>query len=194
MSRILLSAVRRPGHALSTLLAILRGIFYRVYYPLTGHRFVAGRNLRVFGRLKISGPGRVVFGQNVVVGMTVTPFTHEKSAAIIVGDNVFLNGTRFGSCELITVGAGAILGECRVIDSNFHSVAKDRRTSTAHVHSAPVRIGPNTWICPDAVLLPGCVVGENSVVAIAAVARGELLRDSIYAGNPAVKVADVGDH
>src|SRR5688572_7264427 len=87
-------ALRQPGLAISVAMAIGRGMFYKVWYHLRGVRFIAGRNFRVFGRLKLNGPGSVVFGDNVMVGMLVTPFTHHVDATITVGNHCFLNGVR----------------------------------------------------------------------------------------------------
>ncbi len=60
-------ALAEPDKALGVAWALLKGYWYRGFYRLRGVRFRAGRNLRVFGRLSIRGPGEVVFGDNVVL-------------------------------------------------------------------------------------------------------------------------------
>src|SRR5690349_15255450 len=91
--------LREPGHALSVLIALLRGFWYKSYLPMRGVRFQAGSNFRVFGSLKVRGPGKVIFGNNIVVGARATPWTHHEDATIVVGDNVMMGATRFGCMQ-----------------------------------------------------------------------------------------------
>ena len=184
-------AARHPSTALSVLFALARGRWYSIVVPATGRRFRTGRNFRVFGKLVIHGPGSVVFGDDVTIGMTVTPFTHDKNAEIHVGSRVFLNGTRFGCSMRIDIGDDCILAECRVTDSNFHSVYRERHLPSAPVVQKPVSIHRNVWVCPDVAILPGTSIGENSVISIGSVCRGNLESDSIFAGNPALRVGAV---
>ena len=87
------AAVRSPRRAVVVLCALARGYWCRVSCRLRGVRFQAGRNFRVFGTLWIKGPGTVRFGDDVVVDMTVTPWTYDEAAVIDIGDGTFLNGT-----------------------------------------------------------------------------------------------------
>ena len=181
-------ALRNPGYAASVLLALGKGHFYKLYLPLRGIRFSAGRNFQVFGRLTVSGPGRVEFGDDVNVSMHVTPFTHDQSAVISVGNHCFLNGVRFGCAANIQVGSDCILAEARIMDSNFHSTRADRWNPEAPVKTAPVILERNVWVAADAGILPGTRIGENSVVGFGAVCSGTFPANSLIAGNPAVVV------
>jgi acetyltransferase-like isoleucine patch superfamily enzyme len=183
--------VQHPGDALDAALAIGRGLFYKWWYPLRGIRFSAGRGLRVSGRLRIRGPGRVVFGDHVHVGMTVTPYTYTRNACIRVGSGVFLNGTRFGCVQQITIGDRCIVAECRIMDTNFHSLHANRHDPAAPITQEPVELAENVWVAVDAALLPGTRIGRDSVVAIAAVCKGEYPAGTVVAGNPAKVVGRV---
>jgi acetyltransferase-like isoleucine patch superfamily enzyme len=191
MAARLLRALRQPGVALSAVWALGKGQWYKVWYPLRGVRFSAGRGFRVTGRLIVRGPGRVQFGDNVHVGMTVTPYTYTPDAVIDIGSRVFLNGTRFGCVQQISVGGGCILAECRIMDSNFHSLHANRHDPSAPVKVAPVSIGDNVWIAADVAVLPGTTIGRDSVVGIGAVCRGGIPAGVIMAGNPAEVVGRV---
>jgi len=68
-------SLREPGVAIREGWAILKGIWCRAWCRVRGVQFRAGRNLRIDARLVIRGPGTVIFGDNVRVGMTVTPWT-----------------------------------------------------------------------------------------------------------------------
>ncbi len=179
-------ALRHPGAAARLALSLLRGKAYVLWYRCIGIRFTAGKNLRVYGRLTIRGPGRVVFGDNVRVKMEVTPYTQTPEALIEIGDDSYLNGTRFSCAQLIRIGPRAILADARILDTDFHPVDPTRR----HDPKGPVRIAPvivdeNVWIAAAAGILPGTQIGRNSVVGFGAVCSGVYPADALIAGNPA---------
>jgi acetyltransferase-like isoleucine patch superfamily enzyme len=184
----LLRRVRRePRRALAAGRALMKGYLYRVYYRSRGIRFRAGRNLRVFGRLSIRGPGEVVFGDNVVVYGRTTPWTYDPEARIVVGDNVILEA-EFGCAREIVIGRDCIVGRCNIMDTDFHSTRADRRSAGAPVRVAPVHIGANVWIGQNAGILPGTRIGDNSVVSFGTICVREYPANVVLAGNPA-KVA-----
>jgi acetyltransferase-like isoleucine patch superfamily enzyme len=174
-----------PGHALEVGLAILKGQFYKFYLPLRGRRFQAGRNFRVFGSLVVQGPGRVIFGDDVRVIKRTTPFTHSPDAVITVGNNVDLVAVRFGCKERISIGNLCQVSECRIMDTDFHSIAPNRRDPSAPVRTAGITVGENVWIAPETALLPGTTIGDNSVIAFGAICSGAVPSNVVMVGNPA---------
>jgi acetyltransferase-like isoleucine patch superfamily enzyme len=182
------AAVRSPRKAISVLCAIAKGGWCRAWCRLRGVRFEAGRNLRVFGTLSIRGPGLVRFGDDVVVDGRVTPWTYDRAATIEVGDGTYLNGTQFGCCNRIVIGANSILAAASIMDTNFHSVDIDRHDAGAYVKTAPVRIGVNVWIAARAGILPGTTIGDNSVVGFGAVCSGEYPANALIASPRATVV------
>jgi acetyltransferase-like isoleucine patch superfamily enzyme len=178
-------SLREPGIAIREGLALLRGMWCRVSCRIRGVRFQAGRNLRIDGRLIIRGPGRVIFGDNVRVGLTVTPWTYGPGAVIVVGHDSFINGTSFGCQREIRIGAKAILGRASIMDTDFHSVEIDRHRAGAPVRVAPVVLDDNVWVGAQAGILPGTRIGRNSVVGFGAVCAGVFPENVVIAGNPA---------
>lgn len=174
-----------PGHSVRVGLAILKGHFYKIYWPLRGRRFQAGRNLRVFGSLVVRGPGRVIFGDHVRVIQRTTPFTHSPDAVISVGDRVDLVAVRFGCMERISIGNLSQVSECRIMDTDFHSIAVNRRDPSAPVRTAGITIGENVWIAPETAIMPGTSIGDNSVIAFGAICSGAVPANVIMVGNPA---------
>ena len=185
LSERVAQAAANPSRAVAVTAALLRGWLYRVWFAVTGRRVVIGRNFRVEGRLVVRGPGRVLIGDDVTIGMRVTPWTYHQDAVITIGNRCFLNGTRFGCASEIWIGADSIVAEAHVLDTNFHSTARDRWSPEARPRVAPVRIERNVWIAANAGILPGTRIGENSVVGFGAVCAGEYSADSVIAGNPA---------
>lgn len=184
MSSRLRQALADPGHALSVVAALARGYWCRVWCRMRGVRFQAGKGLKVFGRLSIRGPGRVIFGDNVGVWETVTPWTYDQDATITIGDNVMLGGTKFGCKKEITVGRDTIIATASLTDTDFHSIRADRRKEGATVRVAPIVIAENVWIGQFAGILPGTKIGQNSVVSFGAVCMREYPANVVIIGNP----------
>lgn len=184
-------ALREPGKALSVVLAILRGRLYVLWYRLRGIRFRVGKGFRVYGSLDVRGPGEIIFGARVVVLGDTTPHTYTPEARIVVGDNVMMGTARFGCAREIVVGDDCILAECSLSDTDHHSARADRRSPLAPVRVAPVSLGRNVWVGRYAAVLPGCSVGENSVLGHGAVVMRSFGPNLIIVGNPAKVAAPI---
>ena len=181
-------ALKEPGRAISYVLALLRGYWYRAILWALGRRFSAGRRFRAFGRLSVRGPGSVVFGDDVALWGRVNAWTYARDARIIIADGVMMSGTRFACACQIRVGRNSILADAAIRDTDFHSTRADRRSASAPIRVAPVEIGDNVWVAASAILLPGTHVGENSVIGAAAVCMRSFPANKVILGNPA-KVA-----
>jgi acetyltransferase-like isoleucine patch superfamily enzyme len=53
------------------------------------------------------------------------------------------------------------------------------------VSCAPINIGENVWIAGQSAVLKGVTIGENSVVAYAAIVSSDVPANVVVAGNPA---------
>jgi acetyltransferase-like isoleucine patch superfamily enzyme len=178
--------LKNPTVAWGAVSARIRGRLFTYWCGLFRPRVRVGRNLILAGKLIIRGPGQVIIGDNVNVGMLVTPFTYSPGAVIRIGDAVFLNGTRFGCKERIDIGARSILGECRILDYDFHSVDPNHRNDAEHVKGSPISIGENVWITVQCIVQKGVTIGENSTITANSVVRSDIPADTIAGGNPAV--------
>lgn len=184
-------AWREPGKALSAGFAILRGRLYVLWYRLRGIRFRVGKGFRVYGSLDVRGPGEIVFGDNVIVLGDATPHTYTPESRIVIGNNVMMGTARFGCAREIVVGDDCILAECSLSDTDHHSARADRRSPLAPVRVAPVSLGRNVWVGRYAAVLPGCSVGENSVLGHGAVVLRSFGPNLIIVGNPAKVAAPI---
>ncbi|MBA3557744.1 MAG: acyltransferase [Gemmatimonadaceae bacterium] len=178
-------AAKNPRNAIAYAIGRLRGEWCRWFLPLTGHRFTAGRGLQVRGRLLIRGPGLVRFGDNVQVWGDVTPWTYRADSVIDIGTNSRMGGTRFGCTASITIGRDCLLADCRLTDSDFHSIQANRHDESAPIRVAPIVVEDNVWIAAQSGVLPGTTIGRNSVVSFGAVCSGRFPADVIIIGNPA---------
>ena len=123
----------------------------------------------------------------------VTPFTHTPQAEIRIGNNVVLNGTRFGCSELIEIGDDCILADCRIFDTDMHSIWPNRHSDEARVATAPVRLQRNVWVGAAAIILKGVTIGENSGVGAGATVSRSVPPNAVVAGNPARVVKQFND-
>jgi len=186
--------LRDPWKAYRVGRMLLRGYYYRLKYRLLRKNVHIGRNFKVVKKLSINGPGKVIIGDNVVVDGTshaVTPWTANADAEIIIGNNTFLNGTRFGCARRIEIGENCILADCRILDTDFHSIYPDRRNDPDAVESAPIKIGNNVWIALGCVILKGIVIGDDSTIAAQSVVYGDVPEGTVYGGNPAVLIKKI---
>jgi acetyltransferase-like isoleucine patch superfamily enzyme len=181
-------AFRNPIKAGSYAALILRGYYYKIKYATLRKNVEIGRKLKVRKKLSIKGPGKVKMGDNVHIDGTsnpVTPWTTSKEAEIIIGNNVFLNGTRFGCAKKIEIGDNCIIGDCRILDTDFHSIQPARRNDPTLINSAPVNIGKNVWIALGCVILQGVKIGDNSTISAQSVVYDDVPEYCVYGGNPA---------
>lgn len=183
--RTLGRALGQPRRACRIGVKLLRGRWSLWGHRLRGIRVEGGRGLQLEGRLAIRGPGRVILGDNIRIGATTTPWTHHPDAVITIGAGSYLNGTRFGCSDRITIGAGAILADARIMDTDFHSIHANRHDSEAPVRTKPVELEENVWVAAAVGILPGTRIGRNSVVGFGSVCAGEYPANVIIAGNPA---------
>lgn len=56
-----------------------------------------------------------------------------------------------------------------------------------------IRIGNNSFIGTNSILLPGCDIGSNCIVGAGSVVRGKIPDDSVVMGNPAEVIMTVSD-
>lgn len=186
----LVKAINNPFVAIDVVLQFSRGYYYKMLFKLLRKRVKIGKKFRVEGKLSIKGPGTVEVGDNVTIGMLVTPWTYDKDAVLKIGNNVYLNGTRFGCINNIVVEDDCILAECRITDTDCHGVHPNYREISM---SAPIHIGKNVWVTVDCVILKGVDIGTGSTITPNSVITTNVPPNSVFGGNPAVLMKQIHD-
>ncbi|MCP9849801.1 WcaF family extracellular polysaccharide biosynthesis acetyltransferase [Cyanobium sp. Morenito 9A2] len=118
-----------------------------------------GRQCRIKPGLRVKYPWRLVAGEACWLGEAVWI---DNLAPVHLGDRVCLSQGAYlctGNHDVRRPGFDLLLG--------------------------PIELGDDAWIGARAVLAPGTRVGAGTVVALAAVASGDLGAGVIYAGHPA---------
>lgn len=184
-----------------------RRVMYAVRFPQS--RFGANTRfyapIRIKGKVRINSQCGVVFeGELVVTGdgeLNIGSRTKfgaangvnrielcNSGSRVSVGNDYFINGARLAARKHIEIGNTCILGDCRIVDSDFHSTGIDRCHPDATCVDKPVVLSDNVWISNDAIILKGVHIGMNSVVGAGAVVRLAVPANAIVIGNPATVV------
>ena len=88
----------------------------------------------------------------------------------------------------VTIGEGSLISSgCGISSVNHIQEALIRYTdaSAESSGSKPVVIGNNVWIGMNACILPGIVIGDNSIIGAGSVVTRSIPPDEIWVGNPA---------
>lgn len=142
----------------------------------------------IYSNVKIAND--VSFGHNVLVREGVTIGEHTKLGTNVVVDGKSSVGSRVSIqtgvyiCTYSTVEDAVFLGPCCIF------------TNDKYVSQKPFKlIGPTVKkgasIGANALLFPGITVGEGAVVGAQAMVNCDVPPETIFAGIPAKKIADV---
>lgn len=142
-------------------------------------------SVRLRGRIRIAGGGKVTFGKSVMLVGNIVPIEMISApvAHISVGDESFINyGTTIIAYEEVIIGKRCKIGHyVFVMDNNQHDVL-DR---TIPSRSSPIILEDDVWIGAHSIILPGVRVGRNSIVGAGSVVKRDVPADCLVAGNPA---------
>jgi acetyltransferase-like isoleucine patch superfamily enzyme len=118
-------------------------------------------------------PGRLILADRAIVSMGV--------------DIRAAGGT-------IRIGENSGVGQFNVLVAANHQIRPgELRLSTPwDEERTGVDIGKNVWVGAGCVLLPGCVIGDDSVIAAGSVVRGTVPPGEIWGGVPARKIRSIG--
>jgi acetyltransferase-like isoleucine patch superfamily enzyme len=117
------------------------------------------------------------------------PFYTDFGKNITVGKNVFFNtGCSFQDRGGITIGDGTQIGMNVTIATLNHGFDLKTRNTT---YPSPVIIGKNVWSGSNVTIVPGAVIGDNSVIAAGAVVKGTIPENVVAAGCPAKVIRNI---
>lgn len=146
--------------------------------------------------------GGVVIGNNSVVwhseikyhgGM---PFytcllSDGNGSKIVIGDNCRVNGAYIHAEKGITIGNNCVIASgVNIIDSNGHQLKSLNRT-IGRDEPKEIIIGNNVWICMNATILKGSIIGDNSVIAAGCVVQGIVPPNTIASTNSKLEIKEI---
>jgi bifunctional N-acetylglucosamine-1-phosphate-uridyltransferase/glucosamine-1-phosphate-acetyltransferase GlmU-like protein len=150
-----------------------------------------GEGVRFLGDLVVSGPGQVVIGDHCVFrpGRATTIEVLSPDAVVELGDHCSVNGAALTATEEIRVGPWSLLARSWFVDTDFHSIQRDRRRPGVTAAGAPIELGRNVWVATGAYIYKGVTIGDHSVVGAGSHVRRDVPADVVVIGNPAVVVS-----
>lgn len=156
--------------------------------------------LRVTGELNGSyhDPNRVrellgeLTGQPVDETVRVfPPLYSDFGKNITLGKRVFINaGCQFQDQGGVEIGDDCLIGHNTVFATLNHEIDPDRR---ADMHPGKTTVGRNVWIGANVTILPGVTIGDDAVVAAAAVVTKDVPARAIVVGSPAKVVRSIDE-
>ena len=186
----------------------LRSIFYKFLFKKVGKGVIFGKSVT------IRNPHKIVIGNNVIIDENVMlDAKGVDNKGIIICDGVYIGRNTIISCKNgdIILNKNANIGfNCEVyslkkveIGENVLIAAYTYIIGGGHMssdietpfrdqekHAIGIKIGNNVWLGAKTIVMDGCDIGDNSVIAAGAVVTKNIPDYSVAAGIPAKVIKD----
>lgn len=127
----------------------------------------------------IADKGTVRLGKRVRVHRR-SKLTVSCQGILEIGDDAaFGNGVSIHCFEKITIGEGVQIGEGTKIYDHDHDFRVPGGIRAEKFVTSPVKIGANSWIGCNVVILRGTTIGENCIVGAGSVLKGNYPSNSV---------------
>lgn len=170
----------------------IRTLWYITKYQHLFKKVTFGSEITIKCKLAIKGPGKVTVGSGCSFepdpwgGDYVTIYTHRPNAKVVIGNNVILRATRFGSHLSITIEDNAVLEYSSIFDSDFHNFDATKRDEDFNKRDRPVVIGEGSYVGCESLCSKGTILGKNVILLPGTVIGTKKIPDnSCVCGNPA---------
>ena len=129
-----------------------------------------------------------LFGAKVGKGVVVKPKVNIKYPWKLTIGNYSWIGEQVWIDNLaeVTIGNHVCISQGAFLLCGNHNYKK----STFDLMVSPITIEAGAWVGAKAVVCPGAVLEEHSVLSISSVLKGKTEENKIYSGNPAVLLKD----
>jgi acetyltransferase-like isoleucine patch superfamily enzyme len=138
----------------------------------------------------VENEGEINFGSNVRFRGLFVPvqlFAAKGGKLTIQKCSSINQGTTICASEEVEVGPYCRIGEyVHISDTVFHPTSP-----MSPVKAAPIRIGRNVWIGTRAIILPGVLIGDHSVIGSGAVVTRDVPPRTVVGGVPARPISTV---
>ena len=110
--------------------------------------------------------------------------TAAKGGVVEIGDNVRINNNcRIACRDHITIEDGVEFGPGVMIYDHDHKFSAETGVVGTEYKTAPVKIGKNTWIGANTIILRGTEIGDNCVVGAGSVIKGKYPKGALIIQN-----------
>jgi acetyltransferase-like isoleucine patch superfamily enzyme len=150
---------------------------------------------QVNGHVRIYGDGFVRIGKNFRInsnfnsnpigGDTFSAFWLRAPGLLFIGNDVGISNTTIVCWCGVIIGDNTLIGgNCKVYDTNFHSLDPEIRLNPILDQEKAKRemvcLGSGSFIGGSSILLPGSVIGNRCVIGAGARVRGLIPENTIF--------------
>ena len=176
-----------------TLMAVLRGTYYIVYYRLFFKNVKIQFPFMAYSSVVILGPGEVTIGKrcgvvkNVFKGLTIV--TLSENSKVSIGNQCLLGGLTIRCYSSINIANKVMTAISLIQDVNIINERSlyGRNTNIENISSwnkpKAIKIDDNVWIGAQACVLGGSEIGANCVLAASSIIYDTSIKEySLYTG------------
>lgn len=161
---------------------------------------------KIVGRIFIRNSGKIIFGDKLLIqsgfqynpigGQTFTSIVVEKGAYLEIKSGTGISNSSIYCKKEIIIGNNVFIGgDCKIYDTDFHSIfLKDRlQNPETGIKTYPIKINDGVFIGTGSIVLKGVTIGENSVIASGSVVSKSIPSNEIWGGNPIKFIKKIDD-
>ena len=165
-----------------------------------------GTKVCVNGKIKIYGMGKLIIDNNVTInsdikfapigGQSGCSFLIKNNAEIYIHEGAGLSNVAICAFAGVEIGKDVFIGgDCKIYDTDFHSLQKKHRLSNPDldINSKKIHIMDGAFIGGGSIILKGVTIGENSVIGAGSVVSKDIPPNQIWAGNPIRFIKNIND-
>lgn len=160
---------------------------------LNSQNIVFGKSVTIDKHTIIDGfsSEKIILGDCVKIGsfsnLNSTSHFSKYGIGLKMGNNSAIGDyTHFGAAGGIEIGNDVIMGSYISFHSENHNFSDTSKLIREQgVTSKGIKLGNNIWVGAKVTFLDGCVVGNNTVIAAAAVVNGVFPDNVVIGGVPA---------
>lgn len=127
-----------------------------------------------------------LFGATIGTGVIIKPKVNIKYPwKLIIGDHSWIGEKVWiDNLDQVTIENNCCLSQDAMILCGNH----DYKKPTFDLITKPIVLKNGAWIGAKSVLCPGVTLEENAILTVGSIATNNLEANSIYQGNPAIKI------
>ena len=175
-----------------------RGMLYAYWCNHFRNNITVGRGLKLYKKMRIGARGKVEIGENCTVDGILWDKSHhvcidsyDPATIIKIGNNVKLYAARIGAKYEITIGDEVLIEESGIMDSDFHSIQKDRGEPVDEDREkCRICIGNRVSIGARSLVMKGVTIEDDVVILPGSMVTASVKSGSIVCGNPARPLMD----
>lgn len=127
-----------------------------------------------------------IFGAKIGKHVVIKPFVKIKFPWLLeIGNHVWLGeNTWIDNLSLVSIGSNVCISQNSVILTGNHNYKLD----SFNLITKPIYIEDEVWIGANCFITNGITLGKKSVILVSSTLTQSTEENSIYKGNPAVKI------